>query len=29
MFALNFTFETIEDLIYFIENKFILENQKI
>ena len=29
MFELNFTFETIEDLIYFIENKFILENQKI
>ena len=29
MFELNFTFETIDDLIYFIENKLIFENQKI
>ncbi len=27
MFELNFTFETLEELIYFINNKF--ENQKI
>lgn len=29
MFELNFTFETIEELVYFIDNKFVLENQKI
>ena len=29
MFELNFTFETIDDLIYFIESKLIFENQKI
>ena len=29
MFELNFKFETIEELVHFIDNKFVFENPKI